>query len=60
MNPEKVIPIIQKLKTLTTVEECKVFKNEFEKYEHFLDSKEVVRIKEEILSQIIKIKGWGK
>ena len=60
MNPEIVIPIIQKLKTLTTVEECKAFKNEFKKYEHFLEGKEVVRIKEEILSQIIKIKGWGK
>lgn len=41
-------------------EQSGTFKNEFKKYEHFLDSKEVVRIKEEILSQIIKIKGWGK
>lgn len=60
MHPEIVIPIIQKLKTLTTVEDCQAFKKEFDKYLQFLEPNEVSRVKEEILNQIIKIKGWGK
>lgn len=60
MNQEKIKKILDVIAALTTVEGCKAFMNEFKKYEHFLEGKEVVRIKEEILSQIIKIKGWGK
>ena len=60
MNPEIVIPIIQKLKTLKTTEECEAFHEEFIKYESRLDPKEVSRVKEEILAQMMKIKIKGK
>lgn len=60
MRPDIVIPLIQKLKTLTTCEECQAFKKEFDKYAQYLDSKEVSRVNEEILTQMIKIKGWGR
>ncbi len=56
MNPDIVIPIIQKLKTLKTTEECKAFHEEFRKYESILDPKEVSTVKQEILTQMMKIK----
>ena len=57
MRPDLVIPIIQKLKTLKTCEECKEFLKEFDRYSHLLDAKEVSRVKEEILGKMIRIKS---
>lgn len=57
MRPDIVIPIVQKVKTLKTCEECKQFLNEFDRYTHLLDPKEVSRVKEEILGQMIRIKS---
>ena len=56
MRPDIVVQIIQKLKTLTTCEECKAFSDEFNKYTSLLDPKEVSREREEILTQMMKIK----
>ena len=56
MHPEIVISILQKLKTLKTCHECKMFSDEFKRYEFMLDPKEVSRVKEEILTQMMKIK----
>jgi len=56
MRPDIVIPIIQKVKTLRTCEECKAFSDEFSKYRALLDPKEVSRVREEILTQMMKIK----
>ena len=56
MHPEIVIPIIHKLKTLQTIGECEAFHEEFRKYEAMLDPKEVSRVKQEILTQMMKIK----
>ena len=57
MRPDILIPIIQKIKTLSTCEECKEFLNEFDRYSHLLDPKESTRVKEEILGQMIRIKS---
>ena len=56
MNPDKVIPIIQKIKTLKTCDECIEFNKELGNWTSMLDPKEVVKIREEILSQSIRIK----
>jgi len=56
MRPDIVIPIIQKLKTLKTCGECKAFSDEFNKYTSLLDPKEVRRVRDEILAQMMKIK----
>lgn len=57
MRPDIVIAIIHKIKTLSTCEQCKEFLKEFDRYTHLLDPKEVSRVKEEILGQMIRIKS---
>lgn len=57
MRPDIVIPIIQKIKTLSTCEACKEFLKEFDRYSHLLDPKEDSRVREEILGQMIRIKS---